>query len=81
MLPLKKIAFINAGYIFQHHPDRQAVVDKLDAEPVAEKLAASKKEVDDKLLLLVKSRSKSCGFKKKMHLAYVKLIFKTPTGN
>ena len=47
----KKIAFINAGYIFQHHPDRQAVADKLDAEfkPVAEKLAASKKEVDDKI--------------------------------
>ncbi|WP_112122679.1 OmpH family outer membrane protein [Haemophilus influenzae] len=47
----EKIAFINAGYIFQHHPDRQAVADKLDAEfkPVAEKLAASKKEVDDKI--------------------------------
>ena len=28
----EKIAFINAGYIFQHHPDRQAVADKLDAE-------------------------------------------------
>lgn len=47
----EKIAFINAGYIFQHHPDRQAVADKLDAEfkPIAEKLAASKKEVDDKI--------------------------------
>ena len=47
----EKIAFINAGYIFQHHPDRQAVADKLDAEfkPVAEKLAASKKEVEDKI--------------------------------
>ena len=47
----EKIAFINAGYIFQHQPDRQAVADKLDAEfkPVAEKLAASKKEVDDKI--------------------------------
>ena len=47
----EKIAFINAGYIFQHHPDRQAVADKLDAEfkPVAEKLAASTKEVDDKI--------------------------------
>ena len=47
----EKIAFINAGYIFQNHPDRQAVADKLDAEfkPVAEKLAASKKEVDDKI--------------------------------
>ncbi len=28
----EKIAFINAGYIFQNHPDRQAVADKLDAE-------------------------------------------------
>ena len=47
----EKIAFINAGYIFQNHPDRQAVADKLDAEfkPVAEKLAASKKAVDDKI--------------------------------
>ena len=47
----EKIAFINAGYIFQNHPDRQAVADKLDAEfkPVAEKLAASKKEVDNKI--------------------------------
>ena len=47
----EKIAFINAGYIFQNHPDRQAVADKLDAEfkPVAEKLAASKKDVDDKI--------------------------------
>ena len=62
----EKIAFINAGYIFQHHPDRQAVADKLDAEfkPVAEKLAASKKKLMIKLLLLVKSRSKSCGFRK-----------------
>lgn len=48
----EKIAFINAGYIFQNHPDRQAVADKLDAEfkPVAEKLAASKKAVDDKIV-------------------------------
>ena len=48
----EKIAFINPGYIFQNHPDRQAVADKLDAEfkPVAEKLAASKKAVDDKIV-------------------------------
>ena len=48
----EKIAFINAGYIFQNHPDRQAVADKLDAEfkPVAEKLAASKKAVDAKIV-------------------------------
>ena len=48
----EKIAFINAGYVFQNHPDRQAVADKLDAEfkPVADKLAASKKEIDDKIV-------------------------------
>ena len=28
----ENIAFINAGYLFQNHPDRQAVADKLDAE-------------------------------------------------
>ena len=63
----EKIAFINAGYIFQHHPDRQAVADKLDAEfkPVAEKLAASKKKLMIKLQRLVKSRSKSCSFRKR----------------
>ena len=46
----ENIAFINAGYLFQNHPDRQAVADKLDAEfkPMADKLAASKKEIDDK---------------------------------
>ena len=45
----ENIAFINAGYLFQNHPDRQAVADKLDAEfkPMADKLAASKKEIDD----------------------------------
>lgn len=47
----ENIAFINAGYIFQNHPDRQAVADKLDAEfkPQADKLAASKKEIDGKI--------------------------------
>ena len=50
----ENIAFINAGYLFQNHPDRQAVADKLDAEfkPMADKLAASKKEIDEKLLLI-----------------------------
>ena len=54
----ENIAFINAGYLFQNHPDRQAVADKLDAEfkPMADKLAASKKEIDDKI---VASRKKS----------------------
>lgn len=47
----ENIAFINAGYLFQNHPDRQAIADKLDAElkPTADKLAASKKEIDDKI--------------------------------
>ena len=38
--------------LFQNHPDRQAVADKLDAEfkPMADKLAASKKEIDDKIV-------------------------------
>lgn len=48
----ENIAFINAGYLFQNHPDRQAIADKLDAElkPTADKLAASKKEIDDKIV-------------------------------
>ncbi|OOF44314.1 OmpH family outer membrane protein [Rodentibacter trehalosifermentans] len=47
----ENIAFINAGYLFQNHPDRQTLADKLDAElkPTADKLAASKKEIDDKI--------------------------------
>ncbi|MFA1413979.1 OmpH family outer membrane protein [Haemophilus influenzae] len=62
----EKIAFINAGYIFQHHPDRQAVADKLDAEfkPVAEKLAASKKEVDDKIAARKKVEAKVAALEK-----------------
>lgn len=48
----ENIAFINAGYLFQNHPDRQAIADKLDAEfkPTADKLAASKKEIDGKMV-------------------------------
>lgn len=47
----ENIAFINAGYLFQNHPDRQAVADKLDAElkPIADKLAESKKSIDAKM--------------------------------
>ncbi len=47
----ENIAFINAGYLFQNHPDRQAIADKLDAEfkPTADKLAARKKEIDEKI--------------------------------
>lgn len=53
----ENIAFINAGYLFQNHPDRQALADKLDAElkPTADKLAASKKAIDEKI---VESRKK-----------------------
>lgn len=47
----ENIAFVNAGYLFQNHPDRQAIANKLDAElkPTADKLAASKKEIDEKI--------------------------------
>ena len=47
----ENIAFINAGYLFQNHPDRQAIASKLYAElkPTADKLAASKKEIDNKI--------------------------------
>ncbi|OOF67839.1 OmpH family outer membrane protein [Rodentibacter caecimuris] len=47
----ENIAFINAGYLFQNHPDRQALADKLDAQakPEADKLAAAKKEIDGKI--------------------------------
>ena len=47
----ENIAFINAGYLFQNHPDRQAVADQLDAElkPSADKLAESKKSIDAKM--------------------------------
>lgn len=47
----ENIAFINAGYLFQNHPDRQAVADKIDAEfkSQADKLEASKKSIDEKI--------------------------------
>lgn len=53
----ENIAFINASYLFQNHPDRQAIADKLDAQlkPTADKLAASKKSIDEKI---VESRKK-----------------------
>ena len=47
----ENIAFINAGYLFQNHPDRKVVADNLDAKlkPTADKLAADKKAIDDKI--------------------------------
>lgn len=46
----ENIAFINAAYLLQHHPDREAVASKLEAEfkPEAEKLAANKKDIEGK---------------------------------
>ena len=48
----ENIAFINAGYLFQNHPDRQAIADQLDAElkPTVDQLAASKKDIDGKIV-------------------------------
>lgn len=56
----ENIAFINAAYVFQNHPDRKAVADKLDAEfkAPAEKLQASKKQIDDKIASLQKEAAK-----------------------
>ena len=56
----ENIAFINAGYLFQNHPDRQAVADKLDAEfkPMADKLAASKKDEEAALNKLMEEQDK-----------------------
>lgn len=47
----ENIAFINAAYLFQNHPDRQATEQKLDDEfkPQADKLEASKKAIEDKI--------------------------------
>ncbi|TCK01416.1 periplasmic chaperone for outer membrane proteins Skp [Volucribacter psittacicida] len=47
----ENIAFINAGYLFQNHPDRKATEEKLDAEfkPQVEKLEASKKAIEEKI--------------------------------
>ncbi|AAU38530.1 OmpH family outer membrane protein [Basfia succiniciproducens] len=52
----ENIAFINAGYLFQHHPDREAVAKKLDSEfkTQADKLAANKKSIDAKIASLQK---------------------------
>ena len=63
----ENIAFINAGYLFQNHPDRQAVADKLDAEfkPMQINLLQAKKKLMIKSWHLVKSRSKNCSVTKR----------------
>ena len=52
----ENIAFVNADYLFQNHPDRQAVADKLNAEfkPQADKLAENKKKIDDQIAAVQK---------------------------
>ena len=47
----ENIAFVNAEYLFQNHPDRKAVADKLESEfkPTADKLAENKKQSDAKI--------------------------------
>ncbi|HBO37401.1 MAG TPA: hypothetical protein DD638_01930 [Pasteurellaceae bacterium] len=56
----ENIAFINAAYLFQNHPDRQDVAKKLDDEfkAPAEKLQANKKKIDDKIAALQKEAPK-----------------------
>ena len=47
----ENIAFVSAEYLFQNHPDRKAIADKLEAEfkPTADKLAENKKQIDAKI--------------------------------
>ena len=64
----ENIAFVNAEYLFQNHPDRKAVADKLESEfkPTADKLAENKKQIDAKNCRCTeKSRSESCRFTKR----------------
>lgn len=52
----ENIAFLNAGVVFQNHPDRPAIAKKLDEQfkDEADKLAASKKAIDAKIDALQK---------------------------
>ena len=45
----ENIAFVSAEYLFQNHPDRKAIADKLESEfkPTADKLA--EKQIDAKI--------------------------------
>ena len=47
----ENIAFVSAEYLFQNHPDRKAITDKLESEfkPTADKLAENKKQIDAKI--------------------------------
>ncbi|MGQ0286965.1 OmpH family outer membrane protein [Pasteurellaceae bacterium 22721_9_1] len=52
----ENIAFINAGFLFQHHPEREAIAQKLDKEfkGKADQLAAAKKKIEGKIAALKK---------------------------
>lgn len=52
----ENIAFINAGVVFQNHPEREAIGQNLEKQFKAEadKLAASKKSIDGKIAALQK---------------------------
>ena len=56
----ENIAFIDPTYLFQNHPEREAVAKKLDAEfkAPAEKLQANKKKIDEKIEALQKEAPK-----------------------
>ena len=56
----ENIAFIDAGYLFQNHPEREAIAKKLDAEfkEPADKLQANKKKIDGKIEALKKEAPK-----------------------
>jgi len=47
----ENIAFVSAEYLFQNHPDRKAIADKLESEfkLTADKLAENKKQIDAKI--------------------------------
>lgn len=52
----ENIAFINAGYLFQNHPDRDKAAKALDTQfkSTTDKLAANKKAIDNKIAALQK---------------------------
>lgn len=56
----ENIAFVNVDYLFQNHPDRKAVADKLNKEfkPKADKLTENKKKIDDKIASIQKEVNK-----------------------
>lgn len=52
----ENIAFINTGALFQNHPERAAIVEKLnkDFKPQVDQLAESKKKIEGKIAALNK---------------------------